>query len=293
MKIEDKWFERVATDVRTPCSSLVISDTIVKRFKDLIQQDRENFTVDSQLSPRFLYSDLRLLVGQHWLTFEVMETLVKIFNRSEHSFTKIHSFLYVVDLETNRMFKEEIIDWNVKSIDKICIIANVGLDILGNTFVANSKQRGNHWNCFVIDIIKIYNYNSLGWKISLNLNKTIEFINGLVKDCYQCFPGSFFLESVHSEQTHSGKTKKCNQECYQNAPFQGPNIEICRVICLLSIFLIAYGTVNHDSRSLPESVRWLHKVYNYGDYARYVLIKWYLQGKACITDILTQDKPSE
>ena len=70
-------------------------------------------------------------------------------------------------------------------------------------------------------------------------------------------------------------------------------MEICGVICLLSIFLIANGIVDHDLRPLPESVRWLHKVYNYSDYASYVLIKWYLQGKACITNILTQDKPSE
>ena len=80
LKLEDKWFERVATDVRTPCSSLVISDTILKKFKDLIQQGHESLTVDNQLSPRFLYSDLRLLVGQHWLTFEAMDTFVKIFN---------------------------------------------------------------------------------------------------------------------------------------------------------------------------------------------------------------------
>ena len=70
-------------------------------------------------------------------------------------------------------------------------------------------------------------------------------------------------------------------------------MEICGVICLLSIFLIANGIVDHDSRSLPECVRWLHNVYGYSNYTRYVLIKSYLQGKACITDILTQDKPSE
>ena len=220
---------------------------------------------------------------------------MKIFNRRESNFTKIYSFLYLVDLETNGKLKEEIIDWKAKSIDKICIIANVGLEILGNTFIATSKQQGNHWICFVIHITKakIYYYDSLGWKIPLNLNKTIKFIIALVKDCDQCFRGSFFLESVHCEQTHSGKTRKCNQECYQNAPFQGPNMEICGVICLLSLFLIANGIVDHDSRSLPESTRWLHKVYNYSDYARYVLIIWYFQGKACITDILTQDKPSE
>ena len=106
---------------------------------------------------------------------------------------------------------------------------------------------------------------SLCWKIPLNLNKTIKFIIALVKACYHCFPGSFFLECV---QTHSEKTKKCNQEGYQKAPVQGPNMPICRVICLLSIFVIANGIVDHDSRSLPESVRWLHKAYNYNDYAR-------------------------
>ena len=164
-------------------------------------------------------------------------------------------------------------------------------DILGNTLIVNSKQRGNHWICFVIDIIndKICYYDSLDWKIPLNLNKTMEFITALVKDYYQCFPGNFFFESVYYEETHSGKTKKCSQECYQNATFQGANMEICGVICLLSIFLIANGIADHDSRSLPESVRWLHKVCNYGDYVKYVLIKWYLQGKACIIDISTQD----
>ena len=142
--------------MRTSCSSLVISDTILKIFKDLIQQGRENFTVNCQLSPSFLHSNLCRLVRQHWLTSEVMETFVKIFNRSESNFTKIYSFLYLVDFKTNGKLKEEIIHWKAKSIGKICIVANVEMDILGNTFIANS------------------NYDSLGWKISLNLNKTIK-----------------------------------------------------------------------------------------------------------------------
>ena len=36
LKIEDKWFERVVTNVRTTFSYLVISDTNFKRLKDLI-----------------------------------------------------------------------------------------------------------------------------------------------------------------------------------------------------------------------------------------------------------------
>ena len=92
----------------------------------------------------------------------------------------------------NGKLKEEIIDWKAKWIDKIFIIVNVGF--LVNTFIANSKQGGNHWICFAIDITnaKIFYYNSLDWKIHLNLDKAIEFIIVLIEDCYQCFPGSFF-----------------------------------------------------------------------------------------------------
>ena len=63
----------------------------------------------------------------------------------------------------NGKLKEDIIDWKAKSIDKIYINVNVGLNILPNTFIANSKQRGNHWTCFVINITKakIYYYDSL------------------------------------------------------------------------------------------------------------------------------------
>ena len=163
LKIEDKWFERVATNVRTPCFSSVIKDTILKRFKDLIQQGRENFTVNNQLSPRFLYSDLCLLAGEHWSTFGVIEIFVKIFNGRGSSFTKIYSFVYLFNLEMNGKLKEDIIDWKAKSIDKIYITVNVGLNILPNTFIANSKQRGNHWICFAINITKakIYYYDSL------------------------------------------------------------------------------------------------------------------------------------
>ena len=52
LKIEQKWFEWVATNVRTPCSFLVISDSILKKLKDLIPLGRKIFTVDNQLEPK-------------------------------------------------------------------------------------------------------------------------------------------------------------------------------------------------------------------------------------------------
>ena len=155
---EDKWFERVVTNVRTPYSSLAISDTILKRFKEFIQQRREIFTVDNQLSLRFLYSDLCLLVRQHWLTFEVIEAFGKIFYRSEGNFTKIYSFLHLLDL--TRMES-----WKMSS-----LIGKLILD--WTTF----SVRGSHSIRIVIDITKAkicYYYDSLHSKILLKLNKAI------------------------------------------------------------------------------------------------------------------------
>ena len=142
--------------MRRLCSSLVI---VTPLLKDLIQQGRKNVTVDNQLRARFLYPNFCLLVEKHW------STSVKIFNRGGSNFTKIYSFLYLIDLETNGKLKKEVINLKVKSVDKCCIIIiiNVGSDILGNTLISNSKQRVNHWICFVIDIAKVNNYyKSLG-----------------------------------------------------------------------------------------------------------------------------------
>ena len=100
----------------------------------------------------------------------------------------------MVELVTNRKLKQEFIDWKAKSVDKI---VNVGLDILGNTLIANTKQRVNHCICFVIDITKAkiyYYYNTLGLKILLNLNKRIELIIALVKIRTNVSLEAFFLK---------------------------------------------------------------------------------------------------
>ena len=74
-------------------------------------------------------------------------------------------------------------------------------------------------------------------KVHPNLNKTIEFIIALAKDCYHVSVESFFFK-VFIVKKYIVERPRCNQEYYQNALFQGPNMEICGDICLLSGFLI-------------------------------------------------------
>ena len=39
----------------------------------------------------------------------------------------------MVELQTNGILKEKNIDWNAKSIDRVFIIVDICMDILGNT----------------------------------------------------------------------------------------------------------------------------------------------------------------
>ena len=156
-----------------------------------------------------------------------------MFNQTSNCGTKVYSFVHISSLESTGKLNKEICGWK-ESVGKICIVANVGMDILENTFIASPKQNGNHWVCFVINIAeaRIHYYDSLGWKIPQDFLKTIEFIIKHIKAHYECFKGCCKVESVHCEEAHSGKKKsKCNQNCYRNAPFQGPNMEICGVVC--------------------------------------------------------------
>ena len=103
---------------------------------------------------------------------------------------------------------------------------------------------------------------------------------------YQCV--QLTVQTVHSEAAHTGAIKKCNGDCYQNAPFQGLNSDICGVVSLICSFVVANGLVDHDSRHV--NIRWLNSIYNYSDYARYVLIKWYIKREASLSDLFVSEE---
>ena len=108
LAIEDKWPQRVAKSSRTPCSSLTISQEILKEFKNRIQHGCDNHAVNKELSRRFLYSDLRLLVGQRWINLAIIEVFTQIFNGSRNESTKIYSLNQLKNLESKSELKYEV-----------------------------------------------------------------------------------------------------------------------------------------------------------------------------------------
>ena len=293
---EDKWFERLSSSTRKPCSSFTIHKDVIQNFKNLIQEGRENFVVDNLRYPRLLYADLSLLAGQRWLSLQVIETFVTIFNNRNNSDGKAYTLPFLTCLSTEGKLNDEMRKCKDDGVDNITVIANVGIDKLSNTFIASSKHVGTHWVCFAINISasNIYYCDPLGWKKPAGFLEKIDFLIQSIIQCYQDQLHQFTIESLHCEDWHKGKIpKKCNQSCFQNAPFQGPNNEVCGVVSLIATFLTTKKVINHASRSLPDGVEWLNNINSFSDYERYVLMKWYLDGKANIDDILVQPEPNK
>ena len=60
--------------------------------------------------------------------------------------------------------------------------------------------------------------------------------------------------------------------------FQGPIQYICGIACFLSVILISDPTVKHSLISkgkLPDYLLWMAKIFNYSDFLRCVMIKFF------------------
>ena len=173
-----------------------------------------------------------------------------------------------------------------RDVKSICIIANVGKDKLNETFLATASRTGNHWVCFLIDFesaVTFY-FDSLAWNVPNNFLEQLKFVTNVAKKVYGVVT-EITLEVAHDIPD---KQRKCDRHCYQNAPFQGPNINVCRVVCIITEILLTDPDIKQSlspKRALPTAYKWLKTVYNYNTYARYVLIKWYVEGKISASDI--------
>ena len=70
--------------------------------------------------------------------------------------------------------------------------------------------------------------------------------------------------------------------------YQGPNVNVCGVVCIITAILLTDPDIKQSlssKRALPTVYKWLKTVYNYNTYARYVLIKWYVEGEISASDI--------
>ena len=71
-------------------------------------------------------------------------------------------------------------------------------------------------------------------------------------------------------------------------PYQGPNQNICGIVCLISAILLTDFDIRHQlclRNKLPERLAWLRMLYNYSDFAHFLFIKWYMENKITLVDL--------
>ncbi|XP_065668607.1 uncharacterized protein LOC136088574 [Hydra vulgaris] len=80
---------------------------------------------------------------------------------------------------------------------------------------------------------------------------------------------------------YHSNTKSCNNNSIKFFPFQGENFDICGVAAIISAILFTNTSIQC---SLFKKIRipklaWLSKLQHYADYARWLLIMWFIKNK--------------
>ena len=98
-------------------------------------------------------------------------------------------------------------------------------DKLNETFRATASRTGNHWVCFLIDFESA---------VTFYFDPLLKFVTNVAKKVYGVVP-EITLEVAHDIPD---KHCKCDRHCYQNATFQGPNVHVCGVVCIITAILL-------------------------------------------------------
>ena len=79
---------------------------------------------------------------------------------------------------------------HIGNIQNLCVIVNVGRNILSETYLATSGLAGNHWACFQAEFLStdIFYCNSLAWPAPPNFIVKLKFLTLLIKVNYPNMP---------------------------------------------------------------------------------------------------------
>ena len=188
------------------------------------------------------------------------------------------------DLGSGGKLEELILGWRNNNVTSVCVIANVGKDKFDETFLARTTRTGNHWARFLIDLTSqnVIYCDWLAWNAPRDLISNLDFLINLVR---KIFPHTnkyvFTIDTIN-------KGSKSNI-----LTFQGSNI--CGIACLLSVILVTDPTVKHSLISkgkLPDHLLWMAKIFNYSDFLRCVMLKWYVEQTISPGDIGMEAKVS-
>ena len=120
--------------------------------------------------PWLLISDLAFLVGNQWLSLEVMQFFISLINGIRKG-THIASLVKLRDLRSGGKLEKSILDWKKNNVTSVCVIANMGKYKLDETFLVSTTCTSNHCTCFLIDLTSqtfIY-CHSLAWNAPRDL----------------------------------------------------------------------------------------------------------------------------
>lgn len=281
LKKESAWFVRVK-NLTTPPGLPKINMEVIDEFRQILLNGFNDKCCNPK-APRLLTSDVSLLIGQEWLSLEVLEHFMTMLNQIRRD-----SFLISMPTLFSRKRGGDVAslvkEWFEDNVQRLAIIMNVGKNNRLETFLAQGNNRGSHWATLLIDIKlgKVVYCDSLAWEPPAYLLGQLDFLLSSINTVYNTSQQNFnVVEVSHKLQGSNTVVHICKDKCIKFFPYQGPNKNICGVACLLSAILVTESSlVNHVqlSRSLPDNFRWLSKLHNYNNFARCLLMKWYVSG---------------
>ena len=144
----------------------------------------------------------------------------------------------------------------------------------GVTEILHKHESGVHWLCVVISFhngITIY-CDSLAWPVPSNLHLVlVPFFHALC-DVFSTInkAGIRNQEDVLLAHNH-GASNVFEESCLSYLPFQGHNMNVCGLACLLSCILLSekdYLEMLLNKKSLPTDLSWLQQIDQFDEFVR-------------------------
>ena len=226
------------SNLKYPTNRIVIDVTFINRFRDMLLRGKDFVCVDRHF-PYLLYSDLAHLVGNKWMNLALITAFTTMINESQtyNRVITINTIYDMHDYDMMNMLK----GWKEEGVISCSVVLNVR-NKAGVTEILHKHGSGVHWSCVVISFhngITIY-CDSLAWPVPSNLHLVlVPFFHALC-DVFSTInkAGIRNQEDVLLAHNH-GASNVCEESCLSYLPFQGRNINVCGLACLLSCILLS------------------------------------------------------
>ena len=280
VKEETQWFNTLKNNIKCPPEFRFSSMEKLEQFHEVLLNGRDQVCANSD-NNRLLTSDLGLVAGKRWLNLELIKHFLDLRNRDLDDEVCI-AFSGLEDMHKGSILGEQIRQWSDSGVSKICVVANVGRK-QGRTYFATGTTPGNHWVCFQINFStkEVIYCDSLVWWPPKEFLSDIAFITHHI-DTFSPATSPYSIELAHKNQEPPRKVHRCTKGCLQ-LPYQGPNMSICGVASLITAILITEKGI--DLSQSTNEMKWLPRIYEFNNFSRCLLIKWFMDNKIIAKDI--------